>query len=202
MGAREDDTLLDALAADVRSRPELTADGAARLLVAARAGDESARESLVEHSLGSVLAAAIARRDHGVEVLDLFQEGSVAATVAVQEYVGRDGSAEHLAAYVRRVVVSHLDRVLEREAAEAAEAAAVVRDTQLLEVAQVGLRRQTGHEPTTTELAAVLLWPRERVELIARLLAAARERFDEEIVEYLDDTDDGDAADGDTGDED
>jgi len=190
MSVRDDDTALDALAARARSSPELTADAADRLIAAARGGDLRASESLVEHSLGAVLAEAVAHRDHGVEVTDLFQEGSLAVVVAVREYVERSGAGAQLGDYVRRVVAGHLDRLVEREEAAAAEAAAIVEDTRLLEVAQVALRHQLRHEPTSTELAAVLLWPRERVALIAEMLAMARESFDSEIIEYLDDEDD------------
>ncbi|MGA2282825.1 MAG: hypothetical protein ABSH07_03965 [Candidatus Dormibacteria bacterium] len=190
MSVRDDDTALDALAARARSSPELTAEAADRLIAAARGGDLRASEFLVEHSLGAVLAEAVAHRDHGVEVTDLFQEGSLAVVVAVREYVERSGAGAQFGGYVRRVVAGHLDRLVEREEAAAAEAAAIVEDTRLLEVAQVALRHQLGHEPTSTELAAVLLWPRERVALIAEMLAMARESFDSEIIEYLDDEDD------------
>lgn len=189
MSVRDDDTALDALAARARSSPELTAEAADRLIAAARGGDLRASEFLVEHSLGAVLAEAVAHRDHGVEVTDLFQEGSLAVVVAVREYVERSGAGAQLGDYVRRVVAGHLDRLVEREEAAAAEAAAIVEDTRLLEVAQVALRHQLRHEPTSTELAAVLLWPRERVALIAEMLAMARESFDSEIIEYLDDED-------------
>ena len=200
MSARDDDTALDALAARVRSYPELSAEAVDRLVEAAHEGDGLARDSLVEHSLGAVLAAAIAHRDHGVDVTDLFQEGSVAAVVAVAEYVERSGSGAGFRSYVRRVVAGHLDRLVEREEAAAAEAAAIVEDTRLLEIAQVALRHRVQREPTSTELAAVLQWPRERVELIAEMLATARESFDAEIVEYLDDDGDGDGDGDDDGD--
>ena len=39
----------------------------------------------------------------------------------------------------------------------------------------------------------MLLWPRERVELIAGMVASAREAFDAEIVDFLDDDDAVDA---------
>jgi DNA-directed RNA polymerase sigma subunit (sigma70/sigma32) len=192
MSAQDDDTELDALAAHVRTHPELPAADSDALITAARKGDETARASLVEHSLGAVLSEAVARRDRGVGVTDLFQEGSVAALVAIEEYVARGGSGAGLGAYVRRVVGAHLEVVVEREEAAAAETAAIVEDIRLLELARVSVGEQIGHEPTETELAAVLLWPPERVTLIAGMLDSAREQFDAEMVEYLDDAPDGD----------
>jgi len=189
MSGRDDDTELDSLSAQARSHPALSAAATDRLIGAARGGDRLARESLVEHSLGVVLAEAVARRGHGVEVTDLYQEGSLAMVVAIEEYIQRGGSGAGLAGYVRRVVAAHLGGLVEEAEAATAEAAALVEDAHLLEVAQVALRGQIGHEPSATELAAVLLWPRERVELIAGMVASARDAFDAEIVEFLDDDD-------------
>ena len=186
MGAREDDTVLDALAVHAKMHPELSEEAADHLIAAARAGDAAARGMLVAHSLGSVFDQAVAHRDHGIEGVDLFQEGSVAATVAVDEYVARGGSGARLAVYVRRVVGNHLDQVVEREKAASAEASAIIEDTRLLEAALTTIRQRMGREPTETELAALLQWAPERVELIAGVLATARERFDTEIVQYLD----------------
>jgi DNA-directed RNA polymerase specialized sigma subunit len=189
MGAREDDTTLDALAAHARAHPDLSAEAADHLIGAAGGGDRHARETLVEHSLGVVLNAAVARRDRGVEVIDLYQEGSMAAVIAVEEYVGRRGSGSQLSTYVRRVVEGHLDRVVAAEQAAAEAAARLIQDTRLLEAAALHLRDRAGRPPSETELAAALQWPAERVERIAGLLATARELFDADIVQYLDDSD-------------
>jgi DNA-directed RNA polymerase sigma subunit (sigma70/sigma32) len=187
MGAREDDTELDALAAHARSHPELPAETARELIGRAGAGDTGARDTLVEHSLGVVLDQAVAHRDRGVEVTDLFQEGSVAAMVAVEEYVERGGSGVQLAAYLRRVVAEHLDRVVQREEAVAAESAAMVGDASLLDAAQARLRSRTGREPTAIELAAALDWTPERVDLLLQIVTTARDLFDADILQYLDD---------------
>ena len=192
MSVREDDTELDALAAQVRARPRLSAAAVEVLIAAAVAGDPDAHAALVEHALSPVLAEAVAHRDRGVEVLDLFQEGSLAALVAVEEYVERSGNAAGFAAYIRRVVNRHLDHVIEEREAAVAEAAELAEDTRLLDVARVALHRQAGRQPTVTELASVLVWSPERVELISGILDNARSDFDSDIVQYLDDaSDDG-----------
>ncbi len=197
MSVADDDTELDALSARVRAHPKLSAEAVEALIAAAADGDRDAHAALVEHALGPVLAEAVVHRNRGVEVLDLFQEGSLAALVAVEEYVERKGAPAGLVAYVRRVVSRHLDRVIEEHDAAVAEAAELVEDTRLLDVARVALRRQTGREPTGTELAAVLLWSPERVELISGILDSARTEFDSDIVQYLDDAEDGnDGEDG------
>jgi DNA-directed RNA polymerase sigma subunit (sigma70/sigma32) len=195
----DDDTELDALAAQVRAHPKLSTEALQALIAAAGGGDRDAHGALVEHSLGPVLAEAVAHRDRGVEVLDLFQEGSLAALVAVEEYVERSGAGAGFVPYVRRVVTRHLDHLIEEHEAAAAEAAELVEDSRLLDVARVALRRHTGREPTETELAAVLLWSPERVELISGILSNARTEFDSDIVQYLDDDGDDGTDDGEGG---
>jgi DNA-directed RNA polymerase sigma subunit (sigma70/sigma32) len=195
MSVREDDTELDALAAQVRAGPKLSTAAVEALIAAAVRGDRDAHAALVEHALSPVLAEAVAHRDRGVDLLDLFQEGSLAALVAVEEYVERTGNGAGFVADVRRVVNRHLDHVIEQHEAAVVEAAELAEDTRLLDVARVALHRQAGREPTETELAAALLWSSERVELISGILDNARADFDSDIVQYLDDAGD-DGADG------
>jgi DNA-directed RNA polymerase sigma subunit (sigma70/sigma32) len=197
MSVREDDTELDALAAQVRARPKLSTTAAEALIAAAVRGDRDAHAALIEHALSPVLAEAVAHRDRGVELLDLFQEGSLAALVAVEEYVERTGNGAGFVAYVRRVVNRHLDHVIEEHEAAVVEAAELAEDTRLLDVARVALHRQAGREPTVTELASVLLWSPERVELISGVLDNARADFDSDIVQYLDDAGEDGAVGGD-----
>ena len=197
MSVREDDTELDALAAQVRASPKLSTAAADALIAAAVRGDRDAHAALIEHALSSVLAEAVAHRDRGVELLDLFQEGSLAALVAVEEYVERTGNGAGFVAYVRHVVNRHLDHVIEEHEAAVVEAAELAEDTRLLAVARVALHRQAGREPTVTELASVLLWSPERVELISGVLDNARADFDSDIVQYLDDAGEDGAVGGD-----
>ena len=197
MSVREDDTELDALAAQVRASPKLSTAAADALIAAAVRGDRDAHAALIEHALSPVLAEAVAHRDRGVELLDLFQEGSLAALVAVEEYVERTGNGAGFVAYVRRVVNRHLDHVIEEHEAAVVEAAELAEDTRLLDVARVALHRQAGREPTVTELASVLRWSPERVELISGVLDNARADFDSDIVQYLDDAGEDGAVGGD-----
>lgn len=184
----DDDTELDAIAAQVRAYPPLPDDEIANLLGVVRTRDDApARERLVEHHLRIALDEAIARGDRGVEVVDLYQEGTLATIVAINEYASREGPPAGLQRYVSRVVGVHLDSELERAAAERERAEAFVRDAQVYEVAEVDLRHELGRTPTVTELAAVLEWDEERVELVGEMLTSARELWDADIVQYLDD---------------
>ncbi|HEX4755466.1 MAG TPA: hypothetical protein VH661_06920 [Candidatus Dormibacteraeota bacterium] len=191
-----DDTALDAIAAQVRALAPLADEDVAVLMAESRqspSGQATAR--LVEQQLGTVLAAVLARRSPGLDVMDLYQEGSIAATVAVGEYVGRGGPPEGLRPYVKRVVEQFLDDVIERETAQRVADALLVEKVKLLEAAELALRDRLEREPTTLELAAALNWTPEAVEVVAASLSLAREQYDAEIVEYLDDID-GDTGDG------
>lgn len=190
-----DDTALDAIAAQVRAVRAFDGDQLSALL--AQAHDDPAgpaRERLVEQQLESVLSAVLARRACGLDLMDLYQEGSVAATVAVDEYAARGGSPAGLHPYVARVVDTFLDDVVKREAAQRLADTLMLERVKLLETAQLALRRRLEREPTTLELAAVLEWTADEVAVVGAVLVQARGAYDAEIVEFLDDLDDADGG--------
>jgi DNA-directed RNA polymerase sigma subunit (sigma70/sigma32) len=185
-----DDTALDALAAQVRAVPAVDGAGLAALLAEARddpSGPATAR--LVEQQLGSVLGAVLARRDSGVDLMDLYQEGSIAATIAVSEYAARGGAGAGLEAYVAKVLNTFLDEVVERDAAQRLADTVLLERVKLLETAELALRRRLEREPAVLELAAALGWTVDEVEVIRAALLEARGAHDAEIVEFLDDID-------------
>ncbi|HWW09704.1 MAG TPA: hypothetical protein VNY76_05595 [Candidatus Acidoferrales bacterium] len=182
-----DDTELDALAAQVRAFPPMSTQETAWLLTAARDGSDSARERLVDQQLRLALDEAIARGNRGLEVVDLYQEGALAAIVAVNEYASRGGSPAGLGSYVSRVISKHLDDVLEETAMAKETQNAMVRDAELYETAEIALRNELGRSATVVELAALLEWPEDRVLLVGEMLTAAREMYDADIAQYLDD---------------
>ena len=181
---------LEVLEAKVRSLPALTESATARLLEDVRVhGRGPALDELVEHQLASILQLAEARSGKGVEVGDLTQEGTIAGVVAVLEYAGQGGPASGLDRFVSTLVASHMDDTLELAAIERAGDEAFVRDTEIYEAAEIRTRHELGRNPTVLELAAELGWPEERVAIVGAILNDARARYDSEIVEYLDDTD-------------
>jgi DNA-directed RNA polymerase sigma subunit (sigma70/sigma32) len=186
-----DDTELDAIAAQVRSvRPLPEAELVVLLERARSAPSELTTGRLVEQHLAAVLDAVLARRGQGVDLMDLYQEGSIAATVAVGEFAVRGGDPAALRGYVARVVDTFLDDVIKREAAQKLADALLVEQVKLLEAAEVLVRRRLEREPTTLELAAALEWTPDTVEVVRAVLHTAREAYDTEIVDFLDDADD------------
>lgn len=179
---------LATLTAQARQFPPLGVDEVARLLPdSAVAGP--AQERLVQHQLTVALDEALARRERGVDVVDLYQEATVAAIVAVQQYSARGGEPAGLQRYVARVIGAHLDDAIEEAELERKSDEAFVRDAEAYEAAEVSLRHELGRNPTTTEIAAQLEWPEERVAVVAEAVRNAREIWDSEIVQYLDDSD-------------
>ena len=182
------DTELDSLAAEVRAYPSLDLDEVSRLLPGASVSGR-AQERLVQDQLGTALDQALAHRDRGVDVIDLFQEASVAAIVAVTQYSERGGPPDGLRRYVDRVISAHLDDAIEQAEIERRADEAFARDAQTYEEAEISLRHELGRSATTTEVAAMLEWPEERVAIVAEAVTAARGIWDSEIVQYLDDDD-------------
>jgi DNA-directed RNA polymerase sigma subunit (sigma70/sigma32) len=183
-----DDTILDAIAAQVRAHPPLQQETVIELLSEAhREPRGPAEATLIRHHLGVALDGALARRDRGLDTGDLYQEGSVAVVTAVEEYAARAGDAAGLRAYVKRIVDLHLDAALEREQETKRSEEALVRDSRLLEAAQLELVNRLGREPTTVELAAFLEWTAERVDTLWAMLAEARAINDVTLLPYLDD---------------
>jgi DNA-directed RNA polymerase sigma subunit (sigma70/sigma32) len=187
------DSPLDAIAAQARSYPPLPLDEVESLLHRTHeTGGTAAAATLVRHHLSIALDAALQRRDQGLEVGDLYQEGSVAVVTAVDEYARRGGEPAGLRAYVRRVVELYLDAALEREQEEKEAGERFVRDAQRYELVEVEMRHRLGREATSTEMAAALEWSVERTETVADMLAEARALNDESLVAYLDDDSDDD----------
>jgi DNA-directed RNA polymerase sigma subunit (sigma70/sigma32) len=190
-----DDTELDAIASQVRSFTPMPAAELGRLLDDARESPSGpATGRLVEQQLGTVLEAVLARRGQGVDLMDLYQEGSIAATVAVGEFASRGGEPSGLRAYVLRVVDTFLDGVVKREAAQKLADTLLLEQVKLLEAAEVQLRARLEREPTTLELAAALEWTPQTVDVVGAVLHRARDTYDAEIVEFLDDIDGSDAG--------
>ncbi|MGH7685364.1 MAG: sigma-70 domain-containing protein [Candidatus Dormibacteria bacterium] len=179
---------LKSLTALVRSLPALDPAEVGRLLPAAAVSGPQ-QERLVQDQLGVGLDEALARRDRGIDVIDLYQEASVAAIVAVAQYSARGGAPDGLRRYASRVIGVHLDDAIEQADLERKAHDAFVRDAESYETAEVSLRHELERSPTATEIAAFLQWPEDRVTLLAEAVTNARELWDTDIAEYLDDED-------------
>jgi RNA polymerase sigma factor (sigma-70 family) len=179
-----DEQRMQDLAAAAGREREPDAMEHARLLEAAGRGDQKARESLARAHLDWVLSAARERADRGLSQGDLFQEGTIGLMEAIHEFPA--SGRQDFETFARDHVVGRMERALGAEEK-------AVRDTQLLlqaahdyAEAELTARRELGREASMIELAAKLEWSLQRTEEIAQMVADARRRHDEEILQYLD----------------
>jgi DNA-directed RNA polymerase sigma subunit (sigma70/sigma32) len=179
-----DDAVLREVRAQARANPQLDPAEETRLLELAARGDKPSQERLVASRLGMVVRLAEARDDQGLSVPDLVQEGSIGLVDAVQSF--SSSGADDFDAYAEQKVGAQMD------AAIAAEAAAV-RDGELLVAAandyertELLLRRALRRPPTAAEIAEKLEWTVERTQYVAVVVAEARRRHDEELLEFID----------------
>jgi RNA polymerase primary sigma factor len=192
MGAQpvdsDDDDVMQDLRRQARVTPPLKAGEEESLLRKSAQGDRSSQDRLVAANLGMVIRLAEAREAKGLSLPDLVMEGSLGLVEAVQTFAGAGTgtSGQEFESFAEQKVNGQLD------AAIAAEAAAV-RDAELL-VAAAGdyertellLRRELKREATESEIAEKLEWTVERTRYVAQVVAEARRRHDEELLEFID----------------
>jgi len=179
-----DDAVMRDVRRQARLNPPLDAAEQRRRLGLAANGDKESQERLVAANLAMVLRLAEARDDKGLSVPDLVQEGSVGLVDAVLTF-SRSG-AQDFDAFAEQKVGEQMD------AAIAAEAAAV-RDGELLVAAasdyertELLLARELRRPATASEIAEKLEWTVERTQYVAGVVAEARRRHDEELLEFID----------------
>lgn len=185
LGQLEDDAAaLRDLVREVRLNRPLQAGEQEQLLQRSALGDRPSQERLVAAHLAMVIRLAVARKEQGLAVADLVQEGSIGLVEAVRSF---DPSAGiDFVRFADEMVGAHIDTAI------AAEAAAV-RDAQLLVTAatdyertDVAMRLELLREPTATEIAEKLEWTVDRTRYVAQVVADARRRHDEELLAFID----------------
>lgn len=180
----DDDEILSDLRRQAHSMPALGPADAKRLLERSAVGDRTSQDRLVAANLALVIRLAEARDQKGLPVPDLVQEGSIGLVQAVQSFA--DSGEPDFAPFAERIVAQHMDEAI------AAEAAAV-RDTELLVVAagdyervELLLARELHRAPAESEIAEKLEWTVERTRYVAQVVAEARRRHDEELLQFID----------------
>ena len=155
-----------------------------RLVEAAGRGDQSARDSLTNAHLDWVLSAARERADRGLSQSDLFQEGTIGLMEAIQAFP--TSGRTDFETFAREQVAGHMDRALGDEQKAVDDSRMLLQAAHDYVEAELNARRDLGRQPTNVELAAKLEWSAQRTEEIGQMVADARRRHDEEILQYLD----------------
>ena len=182
-----DAAALRELRRQARAEPALGAIQLDELLKRSRLGDRASLDRVVEANLTLVIRLADARKDQGVPVLDLIQEGSLGLVEAVRTYEQPDSS--EFAGFAEREVGRQMDAAIAAEAAD-------VRDVQLLveaatdyERTELLLHRELKRVPTESDIAEKLEWTVERTRYVAQVVTEASRRHDEELLAFIDPAD-------------
>jgi len=162
----------------------LSAGEEASLLQKSAGGDRTSQERLVAAHMGMVIRLAEARRDKGLSVPDLVQEGSIGLVEAVHTFAG--AGERDFASFAEKKVGEQMDAALAAEAAAVREGEQLVAAASDYERTELLLRRELGRKATEKEIAEKLEWTVDRTRYVAEVVAEARRRHDEELLEYID----------------
>ena len=172
------DLLRQAQAAALRDEEE------ARLLEAAAGGDRSSQDRLVTAHMGTVIRLAESRRDNGLSVPDLVQEGSIGLVEALRTFAA--SGERDFRKFAELKVGQQMDAAIAAEAAAVREGELLVAAASDYERTELLLRRELGRAATEKEISEKLEWTVERTRYVAEVVAEARRRHDEELLEFID----------------
>jgi DNA-directed RNA polymerase specialized sigma subunit len=111
-------------------------------------------------------------------------EGSLGLVEAVQTFAG--SGQEDFASFAEQKVGGQMDAAIEAEAAAARDAELLVAAASDYERTELLLSRELHRAPTESEIAEKLEWTVERTQYVAKVVADARRRHDEELLEFID----------------
>jgi RNA polymerase primary sigma factor len=166
------------------SHPPLQPGEQDDLLRQAARGDRRSQDRLLAAYLPTVVRMAAARGDQGLAVTDLVQEGSIGLLLAVRSFA--DSGEADFAAFAETRITAQMTVAIEAEAASVRDAKLLVTAAQDYDRTEMLLRRLLRRDPTEQELAQKLEWTVGRTRYVAQVVADARKRHDEELLEFID----------------
>ena len=162
----------------------LTAEEESALLERSARGDKASQERLVAAHLDMVLRLAEARGEQRLSMADLVQEGSIGLVEAVRAFA--TSAQSDFAPFAEQLINLRMDDAIAAEATAVRDAELLVAAATDYERTEVVLRRELNREPTESELAEKLEWTVERTRYVAQVVADARRRYDEEMLQFID----------------
>jgi RNA polymerase primary sigma factor len=177
------ETMRDLLRQVEETRP-LSDGEQERLLQRAGLGDKTSQERLVAVNLGLVVRLAADRDAQGLSMPDLVQEGSIGLVEAVRTFA--DSGQSDFVAFAEQRIGAQMNQAIEAEAAPLRDAELLIAAATDYEHTQLVMRRELQREPTESELAEKLEWTVDRTRYVALVVADARRRHDEEMLEFID----------------
>jgi DNA-directed RNA polymerase sigma subunit (sigma70/sigma32) len=147
-------------------------------------GDSASQERLVAANLRTVIGLAEAREGKGLSVPDLVQEGSLGLLEAVRSFAS--SGENDFQSFAEQKVAERMDAAIADEAAAVRDAQLLVAAAEDFERTELLLARQLRRAPKASEIAEKLEWTVERTRYVAEVVADARRRHDEELLEFID----------------
>ena len=181
---RDDDDALQALAREARLARPLAKSEEETLLKRAALGDPTSQDRLVAGHIDRVIRLAAARGEQALSLADLVQEGSIGLLHAVRTFA--DSGESDFASYAEAGITAQIDAALAAEAAAVREGELLVAAATDYERAELVLARILNRVPTAAELAEKLEWTVDRTLYVANVVADARRRYDEEMLQFID----------------
>lgn len=164
--------------------PPLTAAEEGRLLERSAMGDRASQDRLVAAGMATVIRLAQARTEQGLPVPDLVQEGSLGLVEAIHSFAS--SGARSFAQFAEAKIGEQMDAAIAAESAAVREAEQLVAAANDYERTEIVLRRELRRAPTESEVAQKLEWTVDRTRYVAQVVAEARRRHDEELLEFID----------------
>src|SRR6202011_5823630 len=115
---------------------------------------------------------------------DLVQEGSIGLVKTVRS-VTHSGETDFVRV-AEKHVYAQLDAAIAKEATAVRDAELLVAAATDYERTELAMRRELHRAPTEDELAEKLEWTVQRTRYVAQVVADARRRHDEEMLEFID----------------
>ena len=179
-----DAAALNDLVREARTAKPLSGAEQDRLLHQAALGDKGSQERLVAAHIDLVIRLAEARGEQSLSMPDLVQEGSIGLVQAVRSYVeSGEGDFVHFA---EQRINAQMDAAIATDADAVHDAELLVAAATDYERTDVAMRLELHREPTEDELAEKLEWTVQRSRYVGQVVADARRRHDEEMLEFID----------------
>ena len=164
--------------------PPLSDRERSRLLERSATGDRVSQDRVVAANMGMVIRLAEARGEKGLSVPDLVQEGSLGLVEAVHSFAA--SGERDFGKFAELKVGVQMDAAIEAEAEAVREGELLVAAANDYERTELLLRRELGRAATEAEIAEKLEWTIDRTRYVAQVVADARRRNDEELLEFID----------------
>lgn len=159
-------SVLDSVLGAVLRRPLLTPEEEAELLQRAQAGDEDARNRLVESNLRLVLSVARRYARPGLPLEDLVQEGALGLIKAINHFDTSRGL--RFSTYAIHWIRQAIGRAADSQAGLIRLPNHAIDALRRIERARAELRLQHGTEPTPEQIATYLGMPISKVHRLLK----------------------------------